>query len=588
MSSSDTNDLRYRLVVFVGSKKKQEVIDIVPSAWIYYDNKSKILKCKFMPETMYDEKNLKVLNDMVKRGTEPCHDWPCYPIEIRGRARSYKEAETLIKKLQYEPYAYSTDNEASAKCKAKEDESYYKEKAKETTAEELFASAFIKFDNDIHSFSGDGNLSSENNEESEISRKKSGKSQKQSKKEGNYTKIKTTSSTKRKKKSKRNESCSESSTSDNDIVSSLKFRKLTREGSKEPGNSFSSNDEDDSRNDDFVTDKSFGKHKLPIKMVTKKFSPNKGMRRNYEAKNKKSLETGKGNNSSANNSSISNDDSNETEKSPTNKDEKKTSGLHFTKNKENTPNNDGTGLSVQIKSLSKKSVPTKFFMDEDLLSRVVKKQLIPVIDEQKRLSSQLQSITKMVNDLKGIAIEMQRAYTLNIATGSAVIVEAGDDDAIKLPCTEVTDFDQFNDKLKDDQNYRQNIIRRLIPLINIKQSIVKNVTPMIRFGMARELALKFNLKKANDKRPKIFINTEFYKVLKVVIVNKFSKSENEPLSDSVVNESIASVLNHCGDWEGGRTVRKKAAQDKRNAPQRILEGGETNEENNNKDKGEEN
>lgn len=55
-----------------------------------------------------------------------------------------------------------------------------------------------------------------------------------------------------------------------------------------------------------------------------------------------------------------------------------------------------------------------------------------------------------------------------------------------------------------------------------------------------------------------------------------------------MNESIASVLNHCGDWEGGRTVRKKAAQDKRNAPQRILEGGETNEENNNKDKGEEN
>lgn len=49
---------------------------------------------------------------------------------------------------------------------------------------------------------------------------------------------------------------------------------------------------------------------------------------------------------------------------------------------------------------------------------------------------------------------------------------------------------------------------------------------MIRFGMARELALKFNLKKANDKRPKIFINTEFYKVLKGISTINISMKKN--------------------------------------------------------------
>lgn len=82
-------EVKYRLVVFTGSKtkEKKEVIDVVPSSWIYHDDKNDKLQCKFMPENKYTDKNLQILLEMVKNCAEPCKDWPSYPVEIRGRAR---------------------------------------------------------------------------------------------------------------------------------------------------------------------------------------------------------------------------------------------------------------------------------------------------------------------------------------------------------------------------------------------------------------------------------------------------------------------------------------------------------------------
>lgn len=79
---------KYRLVEFTGSKtKEKKEIDIVPSTWIYHDQTNDVLKCKFMPENQYTDKNLKILLEMVKNCKEPRKDWPSYPVEIRGRAR---------------------------------------------------------------------------------------------------------------------------------------------------------------------------------------------------------------------------------------------------------------------------------------------------------------------------------------------------------------------------------------------------------------------------------------------------------------------------------------------------------------------
>lgn len=46
---------------------------------------------------------------------------------------------------------------------------------------------------------------------------------------------------------------------------------------------------------------------------------------------------------------------------------------------------------------------------------------------------------------------------------------------------------------------------------------------------------------------------------------------DDPLSDAAINESISSVLNHCGDWEGGRNERKQTSKKETSAANERLD-----------------
>lgn len=61
--------------------------------------------------------------------------------QLKIFAGTYEEAEVLVNKLQYEPYAYSTDNQERAKKKAKEDEEFIKTNRQEKTANDLLNAA---------------------------------------------------------------------------------------------------------------------------------------------------------------------------------------------------------------------------------------------------------------------------------------------------------------------------------------------------------------------------------------------------------------------------------------------------------------
>lgn len=67
---------------------------------------------------------------------------------------SYEEAEKLMDKLQYEPYAYSTENEASAMKKSKEDEEFFKQQKSLPPANILLNSARKSLHDDSHVHSG--------------------------------------------------------------------------------------------------------------------------------------------------------------------------------------------------------------------------------------------------------------------------------------------------------------------------------------------------------------------------------------------------------------------------------------------------
>ncbi|XP_054745561.1 uncharacterized protein LOC129249921 [Anastrepha obliqua] len=130
-----------------------------------------------------------------------------------------------------------------------------------------------------------------------------------------------------------------------------------------------------------------------------------------------------------------------------------------------------------------------------------------------------------------------------------------EDETIILPCSEITDFDNFNKLLKSNENYQKRIVRKLTPLVYPSQAMIKSTVSMMRLAMSRDVALLYNLK--NLMKKKIFIDTQFHKVIKGVLVKKFSKSNDESLPNKLIDESISSVLNHCGDWDCGRLERKK-------------------------------
>lgn len=71
-------------------KRKLELIDIVLTDWLYWDENFEVIKVKFMPEESYNStKNLQLLKNMVINCDKPCNTWPSYPVEIRGQASKF-------------------------------------------------------------------------------------------------------------------------------------------------------------------------------------------------------------------------------------------------------------------------------------------------------------------------------------------------------------------------------------------------------------------------------------------------------------------------------------------------------------------
>lgn len=50
--------------------------------------------------------------------------------------------------------------------------------------------------------------------------------------------------------------------------------------------------------------------------------------------------------------------------------------------------------------------------------------------------------------------------------------------------------------------------------VNTNQAMVKSVGAMMREILSRKVALLYNLKKVNDKKTKLFIETQSYTILK--------------------------------------------------------------------------
>ncbi|KAK0076755.1 hypothetical protein PV326_010548, partial [Microctonus aethiopoides] len=101
---------KYSLVLFV--EDSQENIDIVPSDWIVHNKIDDNLYCKFISES--EAKNIeisKLLRKKVKNLENPDESWKFHRVDVRGRADTWKEAETKLKKLSVKSHVFTTDDE---------------------------------------------------------------------------------------------------------------------------------------------------------------------------------------------------------------------------------------------------------------------------------------------------------------------------------------------------------------------------------------------------------------------------------------------------------------------------------------------
>lgn len=117
----------YKLVVFPEDKAQLISIEIVPSHWIVWNEVKKILECYYMSGLLWNKKRID-LQSLVKQGAPPNTQWPKYEVEIRGRAKSYKDAEIGLEELQTKQYAYSTDDEIACQKKMLQEKKFYQMK----------------------------------------------------------------------------------------------------------------------------------------------------------------------------------------------------------------------------------------------------------------------------------------------------------------------------------------------------------------------------------------------------------------------------------------------------------------------------
>lgn len=85
-SLKDQDEYKFQIIEFIArGGKKMKSIDIVPSSWVFYDQKKGKLVTKFMPPP-YNAENNDHLHKLVRNSKIAPEDWPTYNIKIRGHS----------------------------------------------------------------------------------------------------------------------------------------------------------------------------------------------------------------------------------------------------------------------------------------------------------------------------------------------------------------------------------------------------------------------------------------------------------------------------------------------------------------------
>lgn len=81
--ASKEKEVSYVVVLFLPRKETGNLIDLVPSSWVFTDEIGTVF-CKYPCQADYDK-----LQQWVSSRHEPSEEWECFEIEILSYARKY-------------------------------------------------------------------------------------------------------------------------------------------------------------------------------------------------------------------------------------------------------------------------------------------------------------------------------------------------------------------------------------------------------------------------------------------------------------------------------------------------------------------
>ncbi|XP_044742870.1 uncharacterized protein LOC123305268 isoform X2 [Chrysoperla carnea] len=501
----------------------------------------------------YDQSKYKLLQSMIKKSEDPLPDWSDYPVEIRGRAANFKEAEERLNILKTKPYAFSTDNDESVKLKLlKEKKSLTKIKTTTSTSDDL--------KNKLKSFHLEFNDSGEKNFGSPSSSRHKGK------------KIKTNN--KNKENSKFTKKSKKLRTDDESHSSKLSYTNSSHESSDSSAISLL----EDKRRKKTLPNNNPKKLKLDSPFT----SNSKKSRIDDQSGNGELLRTSSSHESS-DSSPINNllQDRKQTKISPKNNsknlklDDTKSSScdgdnfFNVSNSKKPLEQQNPTRPSMEINTrISEK--PIKIDKDSSQ-SGVIKyftsisKQIGQVNSSLVKNSALLDKLTDDVTEIKKII--KQKCF----CGGGGNVGEDGSNNeceetraaggeklkTIDIPMESKEIFANFNELLNTDITFRNQVVYRMHQLVNKGDSLNKNMTAVIKSYISRDLAVMYVPSKQGkgENSKLVFKDTSFYQCIQEVMRKKMKNTSGGDLSDKDILTSMSATIRNARDWDGFRFLR---------------------------------
>ncbi|KAK0074952.1 hypothetical protein PV325_007597 [Microctonus aethiopoides] len=406
----------------------------------------------------YDKSKKQLLQSLIENCEEPSPNWPEYDVEIRGRADTYKGAEARVKILRREPYAFTTDNEESAKFQASEDIKLFRIKSTANKRDDLrnkLRMANAKFKNLA------------------LSRKKESSSR--------FIERDNKSNIKEKKFTTK----SSESTDESCISEALSTQSLSDNITDSSQTSCSEQTDTDR------SKSSKRKKKLP------KININKKQKLNDTASS-----------TSSNNSSLHND-----------LDLKKPSGQLGSSLSDQEIDEPVTTKSTISQDSTQDCVIIKYFKSISKQIGQLNSLLVQNTAELKSLSVDVRDMQRNLKkkctydgDDHDDSVD-NSGHQDNIEDETQ---EAGEKiKKFDFPIDAKDNFDDFNIQLNTESNYRKQVVKRMCQIINKSDTINKNMTAIIKAYISRNVATLYVPSKSpmgNQTKP-VFKNTHFYECI---------------------------------------------------------------------------